>query len=275
MRRRVEKPGRLGKKDRADPMPSMQDDQRQTADHRNTVVAHMMTPGVVQVPGDVSVTEAASLMERERMPCLLVKDTEFRFGLMTPTDIVKKVVAQGLEPDDIEVRAIMTRPVQFIEYDRLIDEASALMMASGSPILIVTKQEQPVGVLTARDLIVSPKQCAARIPATISVIDSGRPSSEYRAVIVQLSHVGALMESPISLLPDTVVAVTFSLPDLATPLTIHGRILSDYDRAEGTGEPSGPEPPTVDVQFTNLSPVNHARIKTWVAEHERTSGDAS
>jgi predicted transcriptional regulator len=69
----------------------------------------MMTPGVVQIPGDVSVTEAASLMEREQMPCLLIKDTESCFGLMTPTDIVKKVVEQGLEPDDIEVRTIMTR----------------------------------------------------------------------------------------------------------------------------------------------------------------------
>ena len=84
------------------------------------VVAHMMTPGVVQIPGDVSVTEAASLLEREQMPCLLVKDTESRFGLMTPTDIVKKVVAQGLEPDEIEVRTIMTRPVQFIEYERAL-----------------------------------------------------------------------------------------------------------------------------------------------------------
>ncbi|MCP9476092.1 MAG: CBS domain-containing protein, partial [Nitrospira sp.] len=100
------------------------------ANYRDTVVAHMMTPGVVQIPGDVSVTEAASLMERERMPCLLVKDTEASYGLMTPTDIVRKVVAQGLEPDDIEVRTIMTQPVQFIEYDRLVDEASTLMMSS-------------------------------------------------------------------------------------------------------------------------------------------------
>ena len=83
-----------------------------------TVVAHMMIPGVVQVPGDVSVSEAALLLEREQTPCLLVKDTDMRFGLMTPSDIVKKVVAQGLEPHDIEVRTIMTRPVQFIEYDR-------------------------------------------------------------------------------------------------------------------------------------------------------------
>ena len=45
------------------------------------VVAHMMTPGVVQVPGDVSVSEAALLLEREHAPCLLVKETEH--GLWT------------------------------------------------------------------------------------------------------------------------------------------------------------------------------------------------
>src|SRR5678815_3493331 len=91
-----------------------------------TVVAHMMTPGVIQVPGDVSVSEAALLLEREHALCLLVKETETVFGLMTPSDIVKKVVARGLEPHDIEVRSIMTRPVQFIEYDQALEEACLL-----------------------------------------------------------------------------------------------------------------------------------------------------
>ena len=57
------------------------------------------------MPGDVSVSEAALMLEREQAPCLLVKDTETLFGVMTPTDIVKKVVAQGLEPHETEVRA--------------------------------------------------------------------------------------------------------------------------------------------------------------------------
>ena len=51
------------------------------------MVAHMMTPGVVQVPGDVSVSEAALLLDRERIPCLLVKDSETTFGIMTSADI--------------------------------------------------------------------------------------------------------------------------------------------------------------------------------------------
>jgi CBS domain-containing protein len=256
-------------------MPGKDDDLHKPANQQDTVVAHMMTPGVVQIPGDVSVTEAASLLAREQMPCLLVKDTESCFGLMTAGDIVKKVVALGLEPDDIEARTIMTRPVQFIEYDRIIDEASSLLMASGSPILIVTKQEQPVGVLTARDLILSPKRCLTRIPATISIMDGGRPAAEYRAVILQLSHVGAQTESPASLFPETAVLLSFSLPHLASPLTVRGTILSNYDRAAVLGRLPHAAPSTVDIQFTDLSPSDQSRIKAWVLQNSPKSADPS
>jgi predicted transcriptional regulator len=47
----------------------------------------------------------------------------------------------------------MTRPVQFIEYDEALTEASILMMATGASLLIVTKQHQPVGVLSAQDVL--------------------------------------------------------------------------------------------------------------------------
>lgn len=252
------------------------DDQRaKPPNHQITVVAHMMTPGVVQIPGDVSVTEAASLLEREQMPCLLVKDTELRFGLMTPTDIVKKVVAQGLEPDEIEVRTIMTRPVQFIEYDRALEDASTLMMSTGTPILIVTKQDQPVGVLTARDLVLSPKRCRTNVQATISVMDGESLGAQHQATIVQLSHVGALVESPALLLPGTRVVLSFSLPELISPLTVRGTILNDYDQTRGTSKSSSASTPGVDIQFTNLSPADQSRIKAWVLQNSPKSSDLS
>ncbi len=252
------------------------DDQRpKTTNHQITVVAHMMTPGVVQIPGDVSVTEAASLLEREQMPCLLVKDTESCFGLMTPSDIVKKVVAQGLEPDEIEVRTIMTRPVQFIEYDRAVEDASTLMMSTGTAILIVTKQDQPVGVITARDLVLSPKRCLTSVPATISVMDGDSPGAQHQSTIIQLSHVGALVESPTLLLPGTKVLLSFSLPDLTSPLTIRGTILNDYDQTLSQGRTRAPSMPGVDIQFTNLSQSDQSRIKAWVLQNSPKSSDLS
>ena len=258
-------------------MPNNDDKPFKTTHLIHTVVAHMMTPGVVQVPGDVSVSEAALLLEREQAPCLLVKDTDTRFGLMTPSDIVKKVVAQGLEPHDIEVRTIMTRPVQFIEYDEVLAEASTLMMATGASLLIVTKQNQPVGVLTAQDLMLTPPRRRTKIPAVVSVV--GRASAQglnYNAMITQLNHIGALVESATRLTPKANVVLAFSISGQNTPLTIRGRVLaSETLEAEPDETSSGTRVWHVDIQFTDLSSSDLARIRAWALQTMLPSSDRS
>ena len=233
-----------------------------------TMVAHMMTPGVVQVPGDVSVSEAALLLEREQAPCLLVKDTDTRFGIMTPTDIVKKVVAQGLEPHDIEVRTIMTRPVQFIEYDQALAEASTLMMASGAPLLIVTKQNQPVGVLSAQALMLTPPRCGTKIPVVVSVVGQAlMQGTNYNAMITQLSHAGALIESTVKIVTGTNVVLAFSIPGQNTPLTIRGTVLTSGASGTEPGESSSVVRTWhVDIQFTDISSTDLTRIRAWALQ---------
>jgi CBS domain-containing protein len=232
-----------------------------------TVVAHMMTPGVVQVPGDVSVSEAALLLEREHAPCLLVKDSDTVFGLMTPGDIVKKVVARGLEPEETEVRSIMTRPVQFIEYDQALEDASAMMLATGASMLIVTKQNEPVGVLSAQDLMLTPPRRPSNIPAVVTVFnETGSDRRAHNAIIVQLSHVGARLESAWSVRSRTRVMLAFSLPGQNQPLTLHGKVLSS-DSLSPTAS-GAPEERTfaVEIQFTDLSNTDRARLKAWTLQ---------
>ncbi|HET9844561.1 MAG TPA: CBS domain-containing protein [Nitrospira sp.] len=231
------------------------------------VVAHMMTPGVVQVPGDVSVSEAALLLEREHAPCLLVKETDTVFGLMTPHDIVKKVVAQGLEPHDIEVRSIMTRPVQFIEYDELLEEASTMMVATGASVLIVTKENQPVGVLSAQDLMLTPPRRPINIPTVVTVVDEATPQRQaHNANIVQLSHVSARLESASSLHPKTRVVLAFSLPGQHTPLTIHGKVLSSETLPTTAAQESSEQTVAVEIQFADLSTTDLTRLKAWTLQ---------
>ena len=239
-----------------------------------TVVAHMMTPGVVQVPGDVSVSEAALLLEREHAPCLLVKDTETVFGLMTPGDIVKKVVARGLEPHDIEVRNIMTRPVQFIEYDEALEEASTMMVATGASLLIVTKQNQPVGVLSAQDLMLTPPRRSTNIPAVVTVFDEVASHQDaHNANIVQLSHIGACLESASSLQGRTRVMLSFSLPGHNAPLTIHGKVLSSDSVPSAASASTGQRAFAVEVQFADLSHIDLARLKAWALQAIPSSPD--
>ncbi|MGQ0811003.1 MAG: CBS domain-containing protein [Nitrospiraceae bacterium] len=223
----------------------------------------MMTPGIVQIPGDVTVSEAALLMQKEHVPCLLVKDTDSRLGIMTPTDIVKKVVAEGLEPHDVEARAIMSKPVRSIEYDRALDDAGTIMASTGVPLLVVTRQNQPVGILTARDLVLAPKRCDTHISAILTTPDAKSADSNHRVTIIQLSHVGAFVEGQILLKPGTEVVLAFSLPGSNGAFTIRSTVMSSYDppRSQPGGKAGSPG---LDLQFTKASDSDQSRIKTWV-----------
>ncbi len=241
--------------------------------YATSMVAHMMTPGVVQVPGDVSVSEAALLIDRERIPCLLVKDSDTTFGIMTSGDIVKKVVAQGLEPHDVEVRAIMLKPVHSIECDQILDDAASVMSSTGASLLIVTKQGQPVGILTARDLALAPKRCETCLPATIRVTNGDGEGAKHTATIRQLSHVGAFIESRTLLLPGTTVVLSFLLPGGDLSFFVRGTIVnSSYepDLSEAGGVIG--INPGVDIQFAPLPSSDESKIRAWVLQNlPRTS----
>ena len=240
------------------------------------MVAHMMTPGVVQIPGDVSVSEAASLLDREQMPCLLVKDGEAAFGIMTSGDIVKKVVAQGLEPHDVEVRAIMSKPVHSVECDQILDDATSVMASTGTSLLIVTKQGQPVGILTARDLALAPKRCETCLPATVRVANGEGEGAKHTATIRQLSYVGASIECRTLLLPGTSIVLSFILPGADLSFSVQGTILNSSDEAEfhedrsvlGTYQ-------GIDVQFTSLPASDASKIRAWVLQNLPRASDLS
>lgn len=246
-------------------MTRAKDRSRNAAGHDlSLVVMHVITPGVIQIPGDVTVSEAALLMYRERVPCLLIKDTESSIGIMTPGDIVHKVVAQGLNPDDVEARTIMSRPVQSIEFDRPVEDATTVMASTGVPLLIVTKQSQPIGVLTARDLVLAPKRCKSRIPTSLKVHDGKSNEAEQPATIIQLSHLGALVETSTSVPSGTSVSLNFSLPGSDRPLTAYATVLKSDDQTHRGRTGQTPHKRSVEMLFTHLSVSDQSQIKAWV-----------
>lgn len=246
--------------------------------------SQMMTPGVVQIPGDITVAKAAFLMQKEQMPCLLVKDTDGQVGILTYTDIVKKVVAQGMEPQDIQVRTVVSRPVHSIEFDRPLEEASTLMAVTGVPLLIVMRQDQPVGVLRARDLVYVAKQCPVRIPATVTLHDGKHTAPKQSGTIIHLSHLTATVEGPLMLPPGASVAVSFTLPGADNQITAYGRTAAPQKDSPTAGEaPAAPSPVplaatagamapargwTVDIQLTHLTALDQAQIRLWVAHQQ-------
>ncbi len=233
-------------------------------EHRPLRVIHVMVPGVIQIPGDVSVGEAARLMHKEHAPCVLIKDTETKTGVITHTDIVYKVVAQGLNPDDIQSRRVMSRPVQSIEFDRPVEEVTAMMASSGLPFLIVTKHNLPVGILMAQDLLAPSKISRSHIQATVKTYNEKPEGVAHPAVITQLSHRGAFVETDAPMPAGARVTLEFLLPGAPSPIAVETTVMGrpEAGQVSGLGKPK-PQG-GVAVQFTDVSLAGLSQISAWI-----------
>jgi hypothetical protein len=98
----------------------------------------------------------------------------------------------------------------------------------------------------------------------------GRASAQglnYNAMITQLSHVGALVESTAKIMTGTNVVLAFSISGQNTPLTIRGTVLTSGAVEKEPDESASGDPAWhIDIQFTDLSSTDLARIRAWALQ---------
>jgi CBS domain-containing protein len=107
---------------------------------------------VRRVDGRATVAEAARVMDRERRGSVLVEGAGRVEGIVTERDILRKVVACGLDPSRTQLRQVMSSPLVTVPSDADVAEASELMERSGVRRLVVLDGGAIVGVVTARDI---------------------------------------------------------------------------------------------------------------------------
>ena len=116
-------------------------------------VGELMKKELITVDISTSVVEAAKLMKACNIESVLVSRQSRIVGIVTESDIVKKVVGSDRMPSFIPVEEIMSSPVVGIEERRPLTEAADLMNKHQSRHLGVTKGGTVVGVLSVRDLL--------------------------------------------------------------------------------------------------------------------------
>jgi len=107
---------------------------------------------VMKVDHHKTVAHAAKLMDRERRGSVLVEEDGEVIGILTERDILRKVVAYGLDPTTTYVHQVMSSRLITIEKDGEIGEASALMSRSNIRRLIVVDGGDIVGIITTRSI---------------------------------------------------------------------------------------------------------------------------
>ena len=113
----------------------------------------LMTHQLASVDHQESTYGASLLMRVLKIGSILVKHGNQIIGIVTETDIVRKVISMNRIPEHTPISLVMSSPLIGIEYDRPIWEVADLMEQSGIRHLAVTKCQDVIGIISVRALL--------------------------------------------------------------------------------------------------------------------------
>jgi CBS domain-containing protein len=114
------------------------------------------------VPSDMFITvergtdvqTAAGIMRDRRINSLFVTNGKEIIGILTDTDMVRRVVAAEVDFLTTTAEKIMSAPILTIEGDKSVLDASDLMAQTRVRHLGVTQDGKLIGMISVRDILV-------------------------------------------------------------------------------------------------------------------------
>ncbi|MCX6776723.1 MAG: CBS domain-containing protein [Candidatus Micrarchaeota archaeon] len=109
--------------------------------------------GITLVNQEATILEIAKLMERKGIGSVLVETRNGVNGILTERDILKKVVASGLDPSVAKAKQAMTKMIKTIGNEADVFEANELFNKYDIRRLPVTDSKgKIIGIITTRDV---------------------------------------------------------------------------------------------------------------------------
>jgi len=130
-------------------------------------VREFMTTKIESIDADGSVYDAVEIMVDRHLRSLAVKVSGKSGkasieGVVTARDIVFKVLAKGMNPKNVKVSEIASRPIICINQETNIEDAAAVMEKSNIARLYVSDGEKVVGLVSMLDIMAAELIISAR-----------------------------------------------------------------------------------------------------------------
>jgi CBS domain-containing protein len=118
------------------------------------LVKDVMTSQVVSVTWEQPVSKVAQLMDKHEIGCVIVSTPDGKpIGIITETDIVKRVVAKDKQPSKVAAKEIMSAPVITINSEQTISEAARWMSRNNVRRLAVMYKSRLAGIISSKDIL--------------------------------------------------------------------------------------------------------------------------
>ena len=108
----------------------------------------------ITIERDTDAQTAARIMRDRGIGSLFVTNGKEIVGILTDTDMVRRVVAAGADTHKTTVEQIMSAPILTIEGDKTVLDANDLMAKTHIRHLGVTQDGTLVGMISVRDIVV-------------------------------------------------------------------------------------------------------------------------
>jgi CBS domain-containing protein len=117
------------------------------------LVKDYTSPDVRSIHKDATIKQAGQLLQKHKVGSLIVDDGSRYIGIITDSDLTRRAVAKGLDPNTATVASCMSRSLITIEEDESLADAMSLMKKQGIRHLPVTADATIIGVLSVSDLL--------------------------------------------------------------------------------------------------------------------------
>lgn len=116
-------------------------------------VSDMMMTKVKTVEPNDTIKKTVKIMSAGKIGGIIVVSKGKIVGIFTERDVLRKVVAKGLDVNKTKIKSVMTKRVFTVEKDADIIEAINLMVEKNIKKLPVVHEGKMVGIITATDIL--------------------------------------------------------------------------------------------------------------------------
>ena len=124
---------------------------------KEIIVKEAMKTNLAKVEPNMTVLEAAQLMKKRKIGNVIIVEKKQPIGILTESDILKKVVAEGNSAKDAIVKDVMSTPIIIIDPYVSLEEAMKTMGKCNVRRLPVIENNELIGIITQKDIsMISP-----------------------------------------------------------------------------------------------------------------------
>lgn len=115
-------------------------------------IEDIMVKEVITVDEKSTIKEAADIMNKFEIGCLIATKDGKAVGILTERDMLKRIISQAKSPRRVKVSSVMSKPIIVVEPEMDLEEAAKLMFRMKIKKLPVVKNGQLKGLVTLTDL---------------------------------------------------------------------------------------------------------------------------